>query len=167
MLETRRLSLTPFQRSEVSDLFAIRGDPKAMAFWDSPFDASLEETHKAARFMFAEVERKEALYWTARCKDDGLFVGIFDLSDLLSEAADLGFMIVGRLEGRGYAFEAASRILEEARARRFLKLKARIHAGNVRSCKLLQRLGFSLRNEADVEIRKGVRQRCSFFILEL
>jgi RimJ/RimL family protein N-acetyltransferase len=166
MMETDRLILTPFSQADVPDLFAIRGDPQAMAFWDWPLDASLEDTKGAAEFMLSDVERQEAIYWTARLKSDNGFVGVFDLSELLSEAADLGFMIVRQLEGRGYAFEAAARVVAEARERGLRSLKARIHAGNTRSQSLLERLGFVAVTEADVEIRPGVTRLCSFFRLD-
>lgn len=167
MLETKRLTLAPFSQSDVSDLFWVRGDTRSMLFWDWPADASVEQTHVAAAMMLADAARADALYWAARLKDGGAFVGLFDLSDLRSEDADLGFMIGHDFQGRGYAFEAASRVVDEARRRGFSKLKARIHVGNVRSGRLLDRLGFSLLSEAEVEIRPGVMQRCLFYGLAL
>jgi len=138
-----------------------------MAYWDWPFDASLEETAAAAEFMLRDVEDGEAIYWTARRKSDRRFVGVFDLSDLSSLLPDLGFMIARQFEGQGYAFEATQQVMMEAWKRGVLKLKARIHAGNLRSRRLLERLGFTLAvvPNADVEIRPGVTLVCTFFEL--
>ena len=138
-----------------------------MAFWDWQADTSVEETHAATAVMFAHVERGEAEYWTARLKDGGAFVGLFDLNDLRSDVDDLGFMIGRGFQGKGYAFEAATCLLNEVRQRSFSKLKARIHVGNVRSGRLLDCLGFSHHRQPEVEIRLGEMQPDLFYWIEL
>jgi len=46
------------------------------------------------------------------------------------------------------------------------RLRARIHADNARSQKLLERLGFALQDERNIEVRLGVTKPCRFFLLQ-
>jgi RimJ/RimL family protein N-acetyltransferase len=145
----------------------IRGDVDGMMYWDWPADVTVDETHRAADFMLADVQSRDAHFWTARRRVDRDFVGVFDLSDIRSAGADLGFMVLRRFQGQGYAFEAASRVVAEAETLGLSRLKARIHLGNARSQRLLERLRFQFVTERDIEIRVGIHRRCAIFQLDL
>jgi ribosomal-protein-alanine N-acetyltransferase len=151
---------------DADDLFLIRSDPLAMQHWDWPGDLTRDETRAIAKAIVADVQNGEAAYWTARTAG-GAFVGLFDLSELRTGTeADLGFMVQRRDWGAGYAFEAASALINEAWSMGIPSLKARAHAGNERSIKLLIRLGF--REAGSIrpfEIRPGVFRDCAFFSL--
>jgi RimJ/RimL family protein N-acetyltransferase len=141
-IATTRLRLRRFVLADAADLHAIRGDKEAMRHWDHPGDADVEETREAARLFEREMAAGEAIYMTARLADGG-FAGLFDLSELKSGRPDLGFMVVRRLWRQGYGREGAEAMVEEARRRGAKALKARIHAANEASRRLLVRLGFS------------------------
>jgi len=166
VLKTNRLVMAPFSIGDADELFLIRGDPIAMEFWDWPGDQTVDETRAIANEIVADVQKGLAAYWTARTLQ-GEFVGLFDLSELNSGTeADLGFLVQRRHWGAGYAFEAASKLVNEAWSRGFASLKARVHFGNTRSMKLLARLGFSnVGSTCPVEIRPGIFKDCVFFSL--
>lgn len=160
-----RINLTPFALTDADELFLIRGDEDAMRYWDWPADKSRTVTHVVAREMLHDVGTGAAKIWTVRL-DDGAFVGVVDLSAVTAYEADLGFMIRRDYWGRGYAFGAATLAILNARALGLARLKARIHADNLRSRKLLKRLGFEAGETTGVAIRPGVVQKCQFFALE-
>ncbi len=166
LLRSERLSLIPFSLAEADALFRIRGDTEAMEFWDWPADATREDSQAIARTMLDEIAAGTACVWTMRRADDGVFVGVVDLSEIAHEEADLGFMVLRAYWGRGFAYEAASTIVEEAWKRGFARLRARTHVDNMRSRKLLERLGFVAAAEREVEVRPGVVKTCAFFTLE-
>lgn len=118
---------------EVEDLFAIRGDAKAMEFWDWPHDRDVSCTALASETFLQDMQAERALYWTARTAD-GEFAGIFDLSEW-NDDADLGFMVPCLLWGNGYGFEGATALVNEAWRRGHPTLGARIHDGNYRSAR--------------------------------
>lgn len=139
VIETARLVLRPLVEADAGDLFAIRGDPEAMRFWDWPADQEPTETLARVQDFLA---KPDAHYWSAR-RAGGTFIGLFDLSDCQDTTADLGFMIARRFWGQGFATEGARALVDEARRRHLVHLTARIHANNVASRRLLLRLGFA------------------------
>jgi len=164
-LRSKRLSLEPFAASDADELFLIRGDSEAMEFWDWPADATREDTHAIARIMLDDMQSGAVRIWTARRIDDQAFVGVVDLTAVARNEADLGFMIRRDFWGNGYAAEAASAVMSLAWSEGIKRLAARTHSGNLRSRRLLEKLGFAIVSECEVEVRPGMEKRCAFFSL--
>ena len=62
------------------------------------------------------------------------------------EIPDIGFAFLPSFEGKGYAFEATNQLMQEMRFKHGLKeLSAYTLEQNLRSRKLLERLGFNLK----------------------
>jgi RimJ/RimL family protein N-acetyltransferase len=169
MFDTQRLVLMPFVLTDTADLFRIRGDPHAMAHWDWPCDSHIEQTYTIGRTYLSEMSKGAASYWTARTKTDGEFVGLFDLSELTTTDAELGFMVCRDRWGQGFAYEASTAIVAEAKSLSLTTLKARIHSDNHRSANLLLRLGFieAVPSAASIEVRPSVFAVCRFFALAI
>jgi RimJ/RimL family protein N-acetyltransferase len=163
--ESHRINITPFAIGDADELFAIRGDEEAMRYWDWPFDQTREQTHTVAREMLDDVAAGKAKIWTVRLSD-GVFIGFVDLSNIVEREAELGFAICREYWGKSYAFGACMLAIVNAQAMKLKRLKARIHADNIRSRKLLQRLGFSPVATREIEIRPSVIKLCEFFALD-
>ena len=163
--EPHRINFTLFSLSDAGELFQIRGDEEAMRYWDWPADKTSDDTDLVAREMLIDVNTGAAKIWTVRLSD-GTFVGVVDLSEIANGEADIGFMIRRDHWGKSYAFGACVLAIMNAHAMKLRRLKARIHADNQRSRKLLQRLGFSPLATRDVEVRPGVTKPCEFFALD-
>ena len=92
---TARLRLEPLMSSDADELFAVRGDPEAMAFWDGPPDTSPSQTAEVIKTLSEEVRGGTALHWAARLRSDGSMVGACDLSEIRNgESADIGFLLL-------------------------------------------------------------------------
>lgn len=163
--EPHRINFTPFSLSDANELFQIRGDEEAMRYWDWPADKTPDDTKLVARQMLDDVNAGTAMIWTVRLHD-GTFIGVVDLSYIANGEADIGFMIRRDHWGKSYAFGACMLAIMNARAMKLGRLKARIHAENQRSRKLLQRLGFVPAGTRDMEIRPGVTTPCEFYALD-
>jgi ribosomal-protein-alanine N-acetyltransferase len=167
-LTTPRLKLTVLDATDSADLFTIRGDPEAMEFWDYPHDLDVGATQDVILRLLRDVAATNAMYWTARLHTDNRFVGLFDLTELQAQEPDIGFMIAKSMWGQGLASEACTAIIREASSLGLVRLRARIHAGNTRSERLLRRLGFVVdRPSAPFEIRPGVTRDCVGLLLTL
>jgi RimJ/RimL family protein N-acetyltransferase len=169
VLTTNRLTLTPLAPQDANELFEVRGDPDAMAFWDAFPDPDPSVTATVVAHLLQEMAAGDALHWTARLRSDGTFAGVCDLSDLREPgSADIGFMIVRRLWGRGLAGEIVTCLLDEARRRDLTSIRARIHTANERSARVLRRAGFlEVETIAAFEIRPGVYCACTRFEMQL
>jgi RimJ/RimL family protein N-acetyltransferase len=164
--QSTRIELLPFSLTDADELFVIRSDAEAMRHWDWPADKTADETRQAAQDMLRDVENGTARIWTVRTSAARTFVGVVDLSEIDGGSADLGFMIRHDYWGKGFAFGAATLAVLNGWTMGLAALRARIHADNVRSRRLLTRLGFRPRETRNVEIRPGVVKACEFFRLE-
>ena len=161
--------MSPLRQSDSEEIFRVRGDAEAMKYWDWPHDRSPNVTSSVVETMLREIAAEEAHYWTLRLKANGSFVGLCDLSDLeAGSSAEVGFMLAKEFWGQGLAQETIGALMEQARALKFTSLTARIHSNNERSARLLKGAGFQEVGAASqVEIRPGVFQSCTGFILTL
>src|SRR5262245_47938109 len=166
---TKRLILNRLAPQDAHDVFEVRGDPEAMAFWDWPADASPAVTATMIEQMLSDVASGQARYWTVRLRSDASFAGLCDLSEMQAhQSADIGFMIVRRFWGLGLGQEAVACVLDQARALGLKSVRARIHSENERSGRLLKRAGFKeVEAIPGFEIRPGVYRSCKRFEMVL
>jgi ribosomal-protein-alanine N-acetyltransferase len=171
ILETSRLTLRPMQLADAPELHAIMSDAEVMAFWDCSEIEDIELTRDLLKSQLAQVKAQHALYWAMQRTADGAFIGCCDLSqiDRWHHRGEVGFMIGRQAWGEGYTYEAMRAVIDHAaQAQRLRRLSARTHLGNVRSVRLLRRLGFAqeglLRGYVD---RDGERRDCLLFGLLL
>jgi [ribosomal protein S5]-alanine N-acetyltransferase len=171
ILKTERLSLRPLSQDDQEPVRRMMGDAEVMAFWDS---APIEEPDAIADILgrqLAEVERGDAVHWTLERLLDETFLGCADISaiDRWHHRGEVGFMLDRAAWGAGYATEAMGAVIAHAaQGLRLKRLSARTHLGNIRSMRLLERLGFRregvLRGYVE---RDGRRRDCALFGLLL
>ena len=145
ILKTERLSLRPLEAEDATAIHQMMSDVEVMAFWDSEVIDDPTLTIDIVQSQLEEIAREEARYWTMQLAADGGFMGVCDLSEIdrRHSRADVGFMVARRYWGGGYTFEAMHAVIgHAAQALRLKRLQARTHLGNVRSMRLLDRLGF-------------------------
>ncbi|HEY3889992.1 MAG TPA: GNAT family N-acetyltransferase [Caulobacteraceae bacterium] len=171
ILKTERLNLRPLQAEDAASIHLMMSDAEVMAFWDSEVIDDPALTVDIVEGQLAEAARDQARYWTMQLAADGGFLGLCDLSgiDRRHSRADVGFMVARRYWGGGYTYEAMHAVIgHAAQGLRLRRLQARTHLGNVRSMRLLDRLGFRreglLRGYVE---RDGERRDCVLFGLLL
>jgi [ribosomal protein S5]-alanine N-acetyltransferase len=92
----------------------------------------------------------DLFYWVVRLKDDQTPIGIVSfLKRSYLEHFDLGFAFLPQFNGHGYAYEASNEVLSVARQAYSIILATTVPA-NGRSIGLLNRLGFSLEKQMEV-----------------
>jgi RimJ/RimL family protein N-acetyltransferase len=171
ILNTERLNLRPLEAEDAAAIHLMMSDAEVMAFWDSEVIDDPALTLDIVERHLDEAGRDEARYWTLQLAADGRFLGLCDLSEIdrRHSRADVGFMVARRYWGGGYTFEAMHAVIgHAAQGLRLKRLQARTHLGNVRSMRLLDRLGFKreglLRGYVE---RDGERRDCVLFGLLL
>ena len=141
---TGRLALTPIQASDLSDIAALKADPRSFAILlggvRSPQRAR-EELADDIRFWGAHGFGM----WTARLATDGGFVGLVGLmgrTDGLGIA--LRFALRADRHGRGYASEAAGAALRFGHGRGLRRIVAVAREDNTGSRGVLGGIGMRL-----------------------
>jgi [ribosomal protein S5]-alanine N-acetyltransferase len=171
ILKTERLSLRPLSHADRDQVHRMMSDAEVMAFWDSEPVDDADVIADIVQRQLAEGERGDAVYWTMERLADGVFLGCADISsiDRWHHRGEVGFMLDRAAWGAGYATEAMGAVIAHAaQGLRLKRLSARTHLGNLRSTRLLERLGFRregvLRGYVE---RDGRRRDCALFGLLL
>ena len=144
-METARLRLRRFTPADASALAAYRSDPEVSRYqsWESPVPLA-EAERLAARFSAGDPRGPGWFQYAVERRDvPGLIgdVGVWRSED--GRQAELGFTFAPRFQGHGYATEAVARTVEFLLAEEELhRVSAGCDARNVRSAKLLERVGF-------------------------
>ena len=170
ILETERLVLRPVEPGDWRSLYPIMSDPIVMAHWDS---SEIEDPETVQQMIAAQVDDMasgHACYWAVERSGDEAFLGACDLSgiDWRHRRGEVGFVLATEAWGHGYGLEAMRAVVDHAAGLGLKRLWARAHAGNERSERLLQRLGFAEEGYLRGHIqRAGERRDCKIYGLLL
>lgn len=151
-LYTERLTIRNFTPDDVIDLqeIIISKEASNYAIYDHEFPTSLDEVKKI-NHRFSKGDKFLAIYEPT----DQKVIGFVCLNGENKDILDLGFCFNALYEGKGYATEASTAVINYA----FNTLQVeRLESGtanlNDPARKLLQRLNFSKQNEEVLSFRK-------------
>lgn len=171
ILQTSRLVLRRLETSDAGALHDLMSDADVMAYWDIREIDDVELTRRILDGQLKAMREGEAIHWAMLRASDKAFIGACDLSDIdrWHKRAEIGFISAKAFWGEGLTLEAMQAVLHHAaQGLRLEKLSARTQVGNVRSVRLLERLGFEqegvLRGHVE---RDGERRDCLLFGLLL
>ena len=139
-IQTPRLLLRRYRLSDAQDVYIYRRDPECGRFL--PVEQPYEPQHADA-FVAKQVLAKWHKNPIWALEQDGRVVGGLSLWLARRNAlAELGYDLARWLWGRGLAAEAASAVIDEALRRLPIQeITATASAANVRSTRLLEKLG--------------------------
>lgn len=144
---TERLCLRPFTRGDVEAVHAYRQrEDVARHLFDDPMNreqcTELVQTRVGQTFMMAD---EDSIVLAIERRDNQHLVGEISLimRSAASRQGELGYLLHPDAQGRGYATEAAARVLELGFAGAGLhRIYARCSIHNLPSWRLMERLGF-------------------------
>jgi len=142
--ETERLILKPTNENDVEFIFELLNSPKWMQYIGDRNVKTVEEAQNYIRQrMLPQLEKLGFSNYTAIRKEDNAKIGTCGLYDREGmEETDIGFAFLPQYEKKGYAYEAARKILTEAKSSFGLeRLCAFTTKDNYSSQKLLEKLG--------------------------
>ncbi|NJD32123.1 MAG: GNAT family N-acetyltransferase [Gammaproteobacteria bacterium] len=152
LLETQRLRLRRFDRSDVDRLVELDSDPEVMRFitYGVPTPRSTYEDVILPRW-FAIYEATPLLgYWAAEERDSGRFLGWFHLRPdrMDPDEQELGYRFLRSAWGRGIATEGAAAVIEHGFLRVGAdKISARTLSHNFASQRVMQKCGLAFEKD--------------------
>lgn len=161
--ESARLNMRPQSIDDADALFEAYRDAEVMRYWSSAPHASVDDTRAYLSSRYSpEALDPNATWrgWSMTLKGDDRAVGTLAAGLRRNGVVEIGYMVVRRLWGQGYAREGVTRLLdllfvEEGRRR----VMADTDPDNAPSNALLESLGFTregrLRGEWETHI--GIR----------
>ena len=144
-LETERLLLRSIDLSDVDDLFKILNDPDVAEYdYFYPVETK-EKTFSFIERYQRELEGNEEITWGIILKENQKLIGTCCLGnfDKGAKRAEIGYALSKAQWGKGYATEAAKKILTYGfKNIKLNRIEATITPGNDSSVRVLEKLGF-------------------------
>lgn len=143
--ETERLYLRPLIPADAAFIYRHFSDPAVTRYlMDEPPLATPEQAEALIRF-YQEPEGKSYNRWGIARKADGQLIGTCGYHNWNRRyfRAEIGYDLSPARWGRGYMREALQAVIQNGFGRMGLhRIEALVYTENVRSLKLLQKLGF-------------------------
>lgn len=143
-LETERLILRPFARSDAKDVQRLAGDwavADTTARIPHPYEDGMAEAWIAAQA--SEFEEGKGIHWAITRKEDGVLLGAIGLMDIApGHKAEVGYWIGRPYWNVGFCTEAAKAALRHAFETMNLRRVSAYHLSrNPASGRVMQKIG--------------------------
>lgn len=155
--DSNRLTMRPQLPEDAAALFEAYSDVGLMRWWSSGPHASVEESRA---YIAARTGPAPWRGWTMVERESGAVIGTLAASEPKPRVAEIGYLVLRRHWGQGYAREGVSRLIDLLFADEgHRRIMADTDPDNAPSNALLTRLGFTLegRLRAEWETHIGVR----------
>ena len=149
-LLTRRLALEPQLEAHADAMYALLQDPAIYRYENEPPHAVhwLRERFRRLESRTSADGSEQWLNWVVRLRD-GELIGYVQATLCEASPAAIAYVFASAWWGRGYASEAVAAMMEELAANYGARwFSAVLKGDNVRSVRLLERLGFTRADSA-------------------
>jgi ribosomal-protein-alanine N-acetyltransferase len=151
---TERLVLRPLKADDDNALLALRSDDRVNEFIHRQKMQSIEEAQAMITKLNNGITDNKWGYWAVALKSDPTLIGTVCLFNIIKEdsRAEIGYELIPGEQGKGLVQEAVSKIIEYTfGSLRVKTIIAWIKTGNERSVKLVEKLGFTRDQEAELK----------------
>lgn len=145
VLETARLRLRPFTSADLEGLWRMESDAEVMRYGSHvPWSVRAQAEAKLARILDSK-NPDQACAWVIAERGSDVMLGDAVLYDfeLAHARCDLGYSLLPSAQGKGYARESLSAALRWSfEVLGLMRIEADVDPRNLRSLRLLEKLGF-------------------------
>jgi 3-dehydroquinate dehydratase / shikimate dehydrogenase len=155
IITTERLTLDPWKKDDLAPFRRMNADPKVMEFF--PNTLTGEQSDAMASKCQAHIEKHGWGLFAVHLKETSAFIGFIGLWPVsfqahFTPATEIGWRLSSEYWGKGYATEGAKAALEYGFNQLGLKeIVSFTTEKNLRSRKVMQRLGMSYVREDDFD----------------
>lgn len=152
IINTDRCRISNLQQSDIEKAVRLFTDQSVRCYLGGTLS---EKT--AVEKLNSWVNNKKGSYLTVSLLENSVFIGIISVTDHHDgKFKEISYQFLPEFWGKGLAYESIRAILDYLKINDGIKeLIAETQSRNVASCKLLEKLGFSL---ADTLVRFGEKQ---------
>jgi ribosomal-protein-alanine N-acetyltransferase len=154
---TARLRIEPLRAGHAPLLFDALADAAIYAYIPDERHAIVDSL--ARRYALLECGAPDGAFevwlnWALQRLETGAYIGTLQATVMLDSRAYIGYVLTPSAWGRGFAAEACRWLVGELQGRYAVdEILATVDTRNLRSVRLLERLGFELIGIAPAEIR--------------
>lgn len=139
VIETERVHISLMNTGDAAFMMELMNTQGWLTFIG---DRNIRTLEAAQHYIRAVLDRDDACYYIVRVRQDHEPIGVLSfLQRPYLPDKDLGFAFLPSFQGRGYAFEAASALLDTLKDEHE-RILATTFPDNSRSIRLLELLGF-------------------------
>ncbi len=153
IFETPRLCLRQFTEADAPLILALNSDPEIVKYVHEPTLQTEEQAKKILIDIILPQYKNNLGRWAMHIKETNEFIGWCGLKyrpDL--DETDLGYRLMQKAWGQGYATEAARYTLNYGFSKLNLpRITARAHIENIASIKVLEKLGMDYIGEGIID----------------
>jgi len=153
IFETPRLLLRQFTEADATLILELNSDPEIVRYVHEPTLKTEEQAEKIIKDIILPQYKNNLGRWAIHIKENNEFIGWCGLKYLPErDEIDLGYRLMQKAWGKGYATEAAQHTLDHGFKVLNLKLiTGRVHIENIASIKVLEKIGMNFINEGIVD----------------
>ena len=150
-LQTERLTLRGMRVSDAEDMYAYAKDEPVTRYLTWTPHPNLHHTKEYLTYIGQRYRTGDFFDWALICKEDGHMIGTcgFTAFHFSSDSAEIGYVLNPAYHGQGLATEAVREVIrfgfEELSLHR---IEAKFMMENIRSQKLMERVGMQLEGYA-------------------
>lgn len=149
--ETDRLEIRKLTSADKNSLLEIYSDKEAMKYRGSkPFD-SLDEVEKMLIRTFQKFESREEFRYAVIQKEGNELIGTFLIKPNSKNECEIGYSIGKKYWKKGYGKELVKCMLKYINSLNYTKVLATSRKENIASLKLLEKIGFKLSSEKEID----------------
>ncbi len=137
--DSDRLTMRPMSADDADALFEAFSDVALMTWWSSAPHTSVAETREN---LIRRTQPSDWRGWTMIERTTGAVVGTLAARDSKPAVAGIGYLVLRRYWGQGFAREGVSRLIELLWSEGHRRIWADTDPDNAASNGLLERLGF-------------------------
>jgi RimJ/RimL family protein N-acetyltransferase len=153
ILQTPRLILRQFIEADAPLILKLNSDPEIVKYVHEPTLRTIEHAQEILNSIILPQYKNNLGRWAIHTKEDLEFIGLCGLKYRPEpDEIDLGYRLMQKAWGNGYATEAAKASLEHGFTKLNLKLiTGRAHIENLASIKVLEKIGMNFIGEGIVD----------------
>jgi ribosomal-protein-alanine N-acetyltransferase len=149
-LATARFRLRQLMKDDENEIFALRSDDFINQYLDRPKANTLDDARNFISKITNGIAKNEAIYWVVTPRDEARFLGTICLWKISREEAkaEIGFELLPENHGKGIMQEVIPEVIRFAlEEMRLHSIEAELSPRNVKSLKLLEKNGFTIKTE--------------------
>lgn len=153
IFQTPRLTLSQFTEADAPLLLKLNSDPEVLKYLHEPGLTSVEHAGQILKDIIFPQYKNNLGRWAIYVKENDEFIGWCGLKYRPElDEIDLGYRLMQKAWGKGYATEAAQQTLEYGFKILNIKLiTGRAHIENLASIKVLEKIGMDFIGEGIVD----------------
>jgi ribosomal-protein-alanine N-acetyltransferase len=169
-LDTERLRLIKLDLSFIDDIYSYASDPEVTRYVSWPRHETRDFTLSYLQSVLENYARGGCYDWGIKCVRDDRLIGTIGLinHDSKDNSFEIGYVLSKTHWNRGFATEAASRVIDFALTDlKASRIKGICHIDNTRSARVMEKCGMRFIGEIrHTVIRDDTQVECRLYCIE-